>query len=73
MTSPFVKALQMVRQEAPWFSKQVKKAQQEKTSLTLSLDAFDDNPLLLYAALWVASRAGVDVCFVPFREGTPPA
>ena len=71
MTSLFAEALHMVRQDAPWFSKQIKAAQKAGTAMQVSLDAFDDNPLLLYAALWVASRAGVEVRFVPFSE-TPP-
>lgn len=70
MPAPFVKALQMLRRDAPWFSEQIKHAQQSRTALTLSLQAFDDNPILLYAALYVASRARVVVYFLPLAEET---
>jgi len=55
----------MVQQEAPWFLDQVAQSQRRRKLLTLSLHSFEDNPLLLYACLWLARQEQITVRFVP--------
>lgn len=65
-------ALQLVRDYAPWFLKKVGQVKRRRVPLTLSLDNFDDNPLLLYACLWYADSGQVAIRFVPKRTNVSP-
>ncbi len=66
MPSLSAQTVQMVQQDAPWFLDQVAQAQRRRRkTLTLSLNKFEDNPLLLYACLWYASTEGVSVRVLP--------
>lgn len=65
-------ALQLVQEEAPNFIQAVQQASlqsghfQEETAILLTLEAFHDNPMLLYACLWYAESQKVSLTFVPF-------
>lgn len=64
-------AERLVREEAPGFVAAVKhalresKKRRETVPILQSLDAFDDDPMRLYACLWFAYAKGVSVMFVP--------
>lgn len=76
-------ALRLVQEGAPRFLKAVERAakqsQRDNTQnagISLTLDAFYDDPMLLYAALWYAYSQGVPVTFYPRTESCsfpPPA
>jgi hypothetical protein len=60
-------ALHLLRQGAPQFVKDVRRTLREgrasegRLSLTVRLEDFDDDPMLLYAALWYACTEGIAV------------
>jgi hypothetical protein len=64
-------ALQLVEQGASHFIHVVQRAaaesrqRKEPISVFLTLDAFYDDPMLLYASLWYAYSQGVVVTFCP--------
>lgn len=71
--------LRLLRQGAPQVFRAVDMAHAKSgrtrrtVRLSLTLDAFEDNPMLLYAAVWYASREGVSVTFVPWNPGADAA
>ncbi|MCX6382469.1 MAG: hypothetical protein NT023_23820 [Armatimonadetes bacterium] len=65
-------ALQLIQEEAPHFIEAVRQASmqnrqsEEEVAILLTLEAFRDNPTLLYACLWYAETQKVALTFVPF-------
>ena len=62
----------IVTREAPLFMKRVETAKANDQPLTLALEEVDDNPLLLYACVWLSTLNGVPV-FVPADPRTTPS
>ena len=64
-------ALHLIEESAPTFLTAVQRARkqedsdQEAVAILLSLDAFYDDPILLYACLWYSATLGVRCTFVP--------
>ena len=65
MSSITEKANEVVVRDAPWFMERLTDAQTQITPATLRLEEVEDNPLLLYACLWIAHRKNVAVLFEP--------
>src|SRR5579859_4759999 len=63
-------ALAMVQDDAPDVIARVQRANQHRRhrSIRLTLDRFDDNPILLYACLWYAATSGVAITIAPRRS-----
>ena len=58
--------LRFVQEKAPHVVEAIRKTKQEKrdqAGLALRLATFEDDPFLLYAALWYAYGEGVEVTF----------
>ncbi len=69
MTTISAQALRLLRRQAPEFLKAVRQAKREgghQAHLHLPLDAFEDDPFLLYACVWHAVTCGVAVT-IPAR------
>jgi hypothetical protein len=64
-------ARRLVEEKAPPFIVAVQNAAasldkgQNPATLHLTLDAFEDDPVLLYACLWYSASCGVSCCIVP--------
>lgn len=64
-------ALRLIERDAPtfitavWHAKEGLHQGQEAATLLLTLDAFADDPILLYACLWYCATVGVTCTFAP--------
>ena len=65
MSSLTEKANDIVLRDAPWFMERLVEAQSQSKPVTLRLEEVEDNPLLLYACLWIANQRSVPVLFEP--------
>ena len=70
MSSLTEKANDLVLREALWFMERLIEAQAQNKPVTLRLKEVEDNPLLLYACLWIANRKNVAVLFEPNSSTT---
>ena len=52
-------------QRAPGFVAAVVRAKENQAAVSERLDAFQDDPFLLYSCLWYAYSEGVAVTFLP--------
>jgi hypothetical protein len=66
-------AVRLIEQNAPGFIVAVQSLQERQgkaevaSPILLTLDAFADDPLLLYACLWYSATYGVACTFAPMR------
>ena len=60
-------ALRLVTENAPDLLAMVKQAKRQRppTPVTVPLDRFHDDPILLYAAAWYCITIGVPCCITP--------
>ena len=65
MSSLTEKANDIALRGAPWFMERLTDAQSQNKPVTLRLEEVEDNPLLLYACLWIANQKNVSVLFEP--------
>ena len=70
MSSLTEKANDIALREAPWFMECLTDAQSQNKPVVLRLEEVGDNPLLLYACLWIANRKNVAVLFEPSSSTT---
>jgi len=65
MSSLTAKANDIALRDAPWFMGRLVEAQSQNKPVVLRLEEVGDNPLLLYACLWIANQRNVPVLFEP--------
>lgn len=64
-------AIELVRSSAPWFETRLVEACEHarrsaaRPTLTVRLDDFQDDPLAVFACLWLAESYVAEVRFVP--------
>ena len=58
----------LLKRTVPEWVKAVQKSKKEEANLIMTLDAFADDPQLLFYALWFAHDYGVAVMLAPSTE-----